>query len=50
MQQQIKMVKKLYLKSVLNLQIAKTINEINNTRVDNAEDIDVVMLIYKLIE
>ena len=45
---QIMLIKKQYLKIVPHLH--KCISEINNTQVDNAKDIDIVMPMYNLIE
>ena len=46
-----KEIRLLHLKILLHLLIAiNEINEINNTQVDNAKDIDIVMPMYNLIE
>ena len=48
MQMQIILIKRLTLKNCAPF--TNCISEINNTQVDNAKDIDIVMLMYNLIE
>ena len=45
---QMKVIRVWYLKTLLHSLLC--ITEINNTKVDNAKDIDIVMPIYNLIE